>query len=89
MHCCQSHARIFNWNFDNFFLLNAVKCEEVWSNMWLPCTVNVQHSVRSTIPSYLHLHKMSKFIQKLTLQSFHNNLLHVKATFGGVLSVCT
>ena len=33
-----------------------------------PCTVNMQHSVRSTIVSDLYLHKMSKLIQKLSSQ---------------------
>ena len=28
-----------------FFEKLCVKCEGIWINVWLPCTVNVQHSV--------------------------------------------
>ena len=28
-----------------FFVRNCVKCEEIFSNVWLSCTVNMQHSV--------------------------------------------
>ena len=46
----------------NIFLRNYVRYEGILINVWLPCTVNVQHSARSTIVSDWHLHKMSKFI---------------------------
>ena len=26
-----------------FFVRNCVKCEEIWSNVWLPCMVKVLH----------------------------------------------
>ena len=40
----------------------CVRYEGILINVCLLCTVSMQHSVRSTIVSDLHLHKMSKFI---------------------------
>ena len=63
-----------------FFARNCVKCERILINVWPPCMVNVPDSVRSTIASDLHLHKISKFIQKLSsCNNFPNNLFHMKS----------
>ena len=49
---CGSHAQItcrdFQMEFWSFYLRNCVRYEGIWINMWLSCTVNVQHSVGSS-----------------------------------------
>ena len=72
-----------------FFVRNCVKCEEMWSNVWLPCTVNVQHSDISTITSDLHLHKMSKIHSKTLFTVISPTICFIwKATFDAVLCIC-
>ena len=66
--CCDSCAGIFKWNFDHFLWEIVCAMWGIWIKVWLPCMVNMQDSVRSTITSDLHLHKMSKFIQNLSSQ---------------------
>ena len=43
--CYDSRAGIFKWNFDHF-LLETVKCEGIWINVWLLYMVNVQYFVQ-------------------------------------------
>ena len=57
-----THVQEFSSGILIFFLRNCVRYEGILINVWLPYTVNMQQSVRSTIVSDLHLHKMSKFI---------------------------
>ena len=42
--CCDSHAGIFKWIFDDP-LWKTVRYEQIFINMGLLCTLNVQHSV--------------------------------------------
>ena len=42
--CCDSHAGIFKWNFDDP-LWELCGIWTILINVWLPCMVNMQHSV--------------------------------------------
>ena len=57
-----THVQRFSSGILIIFLRNCVRYEGILINVWLLCMVKVQHSVRYTIVSDLHLHKMSKFI---------------------------
>ena len=57
-----THVQEFSSGILIFFLRNCVRYEGILINVWLPYMVNMQQSVRSTIVSDLHLHKMSKSI---------------------------
>ena len=69
--CCDSRAGIFKWNFDHF-LLETVKWEGIWSNVWLPYTVNMQDFVQ-----YLHRFQIGFFKKSQFTAISPNNLFHL------------